>query len=141
MNSRRVTGKACSIPVGLLYGNLISLLVTMVLSVLLAFLLDHEKIKWDVIGYGILFTILISSYVGSKASHRKIKRQQLLVCSMSGLLYWGTLLLITALFFGGKYEAVGVTGLLVAGGSVCAGITGNRNKKYIKQHPKQIRSW
>ena len=40
----------------------------------------------------------------------------------SGLVYFVTLLAITALFFGGQYEAVGVTGLLVFGASTAVGL-------------------
>jgi hypothetical protein len=39
---------------------------------------------------------------------------------MSGGLYWGLLLCITALFFGGNYDAVPETAAVIITGSGCA---------------------
>jgi dolichol kinase len=51
------------------------------------------------------------------------------VCLISGMIYFCVLLSITALCFGGQYQGIGVTGLVVLCGSCCAGLMGLREKK------------
>lgn len=124
VRSQKVTGRTSSIPAGLAAGAAVSTVVTGIGTVLLALLLDRETISWEAIGYGILTMILLAAYLGALCAYSRIRRRKAAVCFLSGLTYFGILLMVTALFFGGQYEAVGVTGLLVAGGSGCAAITG-----------------
>ena len=128
----RVSGKASSIPVGLMWGAAASILFTFVLSAVLAVLIDREKLSWENIGYGIMLMLLVSSFLGAKISCGKIKRQRLLVCVMSALVYWGILFLITALFFGGQYHGVGVAGLIIFCGSVVSGLL-YRERKVVNK--------
>lgn len=136
MAGKQRSGRASSIPAGLGAGAVVSVLVTMVGTAVLAKLLDQETIRWEAVGYGILFMVMLSAMLGGITAMKKIKRQPGIVCLLSGFVYWGILLSITALFFGGQYEAVGVTLLLIAGGSGCAfllcakqGRGGNRQKR------------
>lgn len=126
---RKVTGKAMSIPAGLALGGLGSLAVTLIFSAVLAKLVDAEAVAEESIGYGVMAILLLASFAGAMVSFRRIKRQRLLVCMLSGVVYFGILLSITALFFGGQYEAVGVTGLLVLCGSATAALLGVREKR------------
>lgn len=142
MAGKQRNGRASSIPAGLGAGAGVSISVTMVGTAVLAKLLDKETIQWEAVGYGILIMVMLSAMLGGITAMKKIKRQPGIVCLLSGFVYWGILLSITALFFGGQYEAVGVTLLLVAGGSGCAfllctgqGRGGNRRKrKQISPH-------
>ena len=118
------TGRASTLPGGLGAGAAVSMSITAAGTALMAFLLNRETINWEMIGYGIIVMVMLSAFLGSVTAYRKIKRQKLLVCLMSGVVYWGILLCLTALFFGGQYEAVGVTALLIAGGCGCAAICG-----------------
>lgn len=118
------TGRASSIPCGLMSGALISVMITGIMTGILAILISKDDVQWELVGYGILVMVMLSSFMGAIVAYRKIRRQRLIVSLMSGAVYYGILLSITALFFGGKYEAVGVTGLLILGGSTCAGIVG-----------------
>lgn len=108
------------------------MLTTAVLTALLAGLLDREMISWEIAGYWILVMIMLSAYLGSVTACRKIRRQRLMICLMSALVYWGILLSVTALFFGGQFEAVGVTALLIMGGSICAALSGTGKGKRVK---------
>lgn len=118
------TGKSSSVPAGLAAGAAVSMIVTGIMSGILAVLLNRESISWEMVGYGILMMIMLSSFLGAVTANAKIRRQKLLVSLMSGFLYWGILLSITALFFGGRYEAVGVTAFLIVGGCGCASMLG-----------------
>lgn len=136
MAGKQTTGRASSIPAGLGAGAGVSTLITLLGTALLAKFLDAEVIQWEAVGYGILIMVMLSAMLGSITAMKRIKRQFGIVCLLSGFAYWGILLSITALFFGGQYEAVGVTLLLIAGGSGCAfllcagqGRGGNRRKR------------
>lgn len=61
--------------------------------------------------------LIVSSFAGAMISFGRIKRQRMLVCIVSGVIYFAILMSITALFFGGQYSAVGTTALLVLAGS------------------------
>lgn len=115
-----------SMPAGLAVGAAASLGMTLLSAAILAKLVDMETVAWENIGYGIVILLVLASFFGAMTAYAKIKRQRLLVCGVSGVIYFGILLAITALFFGGQYEAVGVTAGLVFGGSACAWLLGLR---------------
>lgn len=127
--NKKVTGKASSMPAGLAMGGLVSLLMTLLMAACLAKLVDTEVLKEENIGYGVMVLLMASSVLGALTAYGKIKRQRLLVCMLSGAVYMGILLSITALFFGGQYEAVGVTTLLVFGSSMVIALLGLREKR------------
>lgn len=127
--NQKPTGRASSIQAGLVFGAVISLSATMLAAVVLAKLIESEKMPWESVGYGILALLLISSFLGSVSAYSKIKRQRLMVCLLSGFIYFGILLSITALLFGGQYEAVGETAALVFAGSGTAGLLGLKEKR------------
>ena len=117
IRNRITTGRALSMPAGLVTGLFISLVTTVILSAFLAKLVSTEKLEWGNIGYGIMVILLLTSVIGSKATCVMIKRRRLIGCFLAGLLYWLSLIMITALFFGGQYDGMGVTGFIVLCGS------------------------
>ena len=122
ITNRKITGRASSMPVGLLEGTLVSIMLTIMASAMIAKMVDREVLRWEHMGYGIMIALLTASMAGSIVSIHRIKRRVLLVAALSGLLYALGLLVITALMFGGQYEAVGVTLSLILGGSLTAGL-------------------
>ena len=127
--NQKPTGTAMSMPAGLAVGGIWSLVVTIGLSAVIAKLIDGEIVEQGSIGYFVISILLIASITGALQSFRKIKRRRMLVCLISGLIYFCVLLSITALCFGGQYQGIGVTGLVVLCGSSCAGLMGLREKK------------
>lgn len=126
----RGTGKASSMYEGLLTGGVISLSLTVLLTGLLAKLVEMEKIPLEKVGYGIMIVLLTASYAAAVTAAGKVKRRILLVSMASGAVYLGELLVITALFFGGQYQAVGVTAALILSGSTAAAlIYANKTRK------------
>ncbi len=126
---RKPTGRTSSMAGGLTAGGCVSLTTTLAAVALLAKLVDMERVAWENVGYGIAAALLLSSYLGAITAYGKIRRQRLMVCTAAGAVYFGILLSVTALFFGGQYEAVGVTAALVFGGSTTAGLIGLREQK------------
>lgn len=122
--NHKPTGRAASMPAGLLQGALVSVGITISIAAVLAKLLDSEKIGWESIGYGIVFLLLAASFLGAAAAYRKVKRQRIVVCAASGAIYFCVLLAVTALFFGGQYDGILVTFALIFAGSVLAALLG-----------------
>lgn len=132
------TGIALSMPTGLAWGAMSSLGVVLLGTAITAKLIDSEIIKWSDSGYLILVTLILAAWLGGMISFRKIKRQRVAVCMMSGTLLFLLLMVITALFFGGQYSGVGETALLILCGSLLAIPSGNGEKK---RNRRKIRSY
>ncbi len=128
-NNRKSNGKASTVPIGLLYGVIVSILTTLTGTVLIANLIHTERMPWESVGYGILIEIMLASFLGANAAYSKIKHKRLLVSLMSGAVYYCVLLSMTALLFGGQYEAAGVTAGLVLAGCGASGLLGMSAKK------------
>lgn len=131
------TGRALSMPAGLATGLTIGLATTLILSAILAKLVSIEKVKWGSVGYGIMIILLITSAIDSKATCFMIKRRKLIGCLLAGLLYWLSLIMITALFFGGQYDGMGVTGVVVFCGSAIVCLLESRGEKGKKANTRR----
>ena len=131
---QKATGRATSMPAGLAWGALCSIITILLGTGITAKLIESEVMEWGNAGYPILITLILSAWLGGIISFRKIKRQRTAVCFTSGLLLFVLLLLITALFFGGQYSGVGETALLIACGSALAIFPGHerKNKRKIR---------
>ena len=117
MKIMRSNGRAMSMPAGAVFGGVCALLWTFLTSWVLAYFIHSEKLSEDVVGCGSMLILLTASILGAKVGIGKVKRQELLVAVCSGGIYLIFLLLMTALFFGGQYAGMGVTALLILGGS------------------------
>ena len=116
------TGKAYSVSGGMAMSSLVNMVVTILWSLVITYLMNRETITWQQAGYWIMGGIFCSSFLGAKTAFAFIKRQRLLISLMSGILYWGILLCITALFFGGNCDAVLETAGIIGAGSVTSGL-------------------
>lgn len=137
-NNQKITGRADSIPVGLAVGTACSILFTIASVTVLAKLLDNGKLQWENIGYGIMIQTMIVSFIGAKVSYARIKRQRLMICLLSGVIYYGILMATAAIFFGGQYDGMGVTALLVLAGCASASLLGLRLGKAGQHRIKKI---
>lgn len=122
----KMTGRAVSIPAGLAQGWAVAAGVMLGMAALLALLIHTERMAMEDLGYGMTAMYLLSSFLGALAACIRIKRQQMLMGLLAGAVQFGFLLLVTALFFGGQYDAVWVAGLLIFLGSAAAGAIGIR---------------
>lgn len=113
-------GKASSTAAGLAWGGVTSLISTVVLTAVLAWLIVGEKLQHSRMGYGIMAILTVSAFLGAKTASAKIQRRRLLVCAGAGAVYFGMLLAVTALFFGGQYSGVRETCLMILCGCALA---------------------
>lgn len=116
--NQKVTGTASSIPVGLALGAAVSLGITVLLSAATAWAILSGKLPEDSVGYCAMAILLVSSMAGAFTSIGKIKRRRFQMGLASGAIYFASLLAATALFFGGIYDGIGVTALMILCGSV-----------------------
>lgn len=121
VRNHNAKGRALSMPAGLSIGTSICMVLTLLMSLILSKLVSTERMEWSQIGYGIMGMLLIASIAGGKAACTIVRRRKLLVCASISILYWLSLLMVTALFFGGQYSGMGVTGLVIlcGDGLVC----------------------
>lgn len=136
LKRKTASGKARTIPVGIAFGLLVSLTVTLVGAALLAYLVASEKIGADGIGWGAMVILAAASALGTWTAVARIRRRRLMVCGISAASYYLLLLGMTALFFGGQYEGMGVTALMVLTGSGIVLILGMVGKKGSKRSRK-----
>lgn len=125
------SGKSVSVPMGLGLSLAMNVVITTVSAVVIAVMVEQGKIAWEAVGYWIMFTILTSSFVGTRVAISSIKTQAFMVAIMSGTVFWVCLLCMTALFFGGNYSSVFETALLIFGGSITAALIKSPNGKTL----------
>ena len=127
--NQKVSGRSKPMAVGLAIGTVISLIVTLLGACIIANLVLSGKMVAETIGYGAMLIVLFASALGAWISAGLIKRRWMVVCLGTGGSYYLVLLAITALFFGGQYQGMGVTVLLVLGGCGAVGLLGLRGEK------------
>ena len=135
--NRKVTGRASSVPAGLATGALMGLAITLLSSAFAAYMMSREILTQDKIGYSAMVILILSSCVGAWITASRIKKMPLQMAAASGLLFYVLLLSMTALFFDGQYDAMGVTLVMVligsgAGGILASGVPKRRKRKYHK---------
>lgn len=130
-------GKASSMPMGLAVGAMISMGITVVLAGILAYFMGKEVMQENAAGVGSVVILLAASALGAMTSFYKIKHRRLMVCLLSGVIYYLLLLACTALFFGGQYQGMGVTGLVILGGCGVVALAGLKGEKRGNHHRKK----
>ena len=138
--NQKATGRAVSFPAGLLIGLGVSLGITVAMGALTAYLEGKEALAENGVGYCAMLTLAVSSLAGAMTAAGKIKRIRFGVCMLSAACYFLSLIGATALFFGGQYTAVGVTGLLILGGSAAAGFLDRKGKRNTSVRIKKLKN-
>lgn len=138
--NQKVTGRAMSMPAGIAVGILVSLFITLAGAFLLGWLIDRETMTVNNIGYGSMVILLSASALGAMVAKNRIKHRALVVCLLSGTGYYLALLSITALFFGGQFQGMGVTLALVLAGAGGAGLLSLNKKKSITKGYRKLRT-
>ena len=115
---KKVSGTAMSIPAGLGIGLLVSLVITVAGAAITAWLIASEKIGEGSTGYGVMVILALGAGLGALSAVYLIKRLRLQVCMLTGVCYYLSLLAMTALFFGGQYQGMGISAIVIL--SICA---------------------
>lgn len=140
VSNKKASGRAISIPAGVGAGIIVSMIATLLGAVVAAWLLNDQRIETQQIGYVSMVTLLVSSALGAWIASGLVKHRYLVVCLAAGGGYYAALLGITALFFGGQYQGMGVTLLLVLAGCASIGLLKSRPKKTITKGYRKLRA-
>ena len=128
----KVTGKAASMPAGIGIGLGVGLVLTLLGAVALAFMLAGEKLSLDAMGYGVMVVLFIGAFAASIVAMWCIKHRKMQVSLITAGAYLLILLAMNALFFGGQYEGVGATVLVVGIAGTAAAFIGSGGVKHAK---------
>ncbi len=115
--NRKPSGTASSMPLGLAMGVGLSLAITVGCSLLFGKLIQMGTLPENSLGYCAMAILFLSAVGGTVLANAKIKHRQLLVSGLCAGIYYVCLLAMTALFFGGQYQGMGVTALMVLAGA------------------------
>ena len=135
----KVTGRASSVPAGLASGVVAAIAVMLVGTLVTALMIDREILRWAHSGYAVMATLILSSWIGAAVAAGKVKRRRLLICESTGGIYFVVLLVMTGLFFGGRFSGVGETGMLILCGSTLGvlmkyPVKSGRNRRKIRRY-------
>jgi len=133
---KKSTGKGISIPAGIGFGVLFSIVITIAGAAVIAYLLNSERMSISGIGWGAIVILAIASFTGGVLASRLVKVNRLPVCMGVGVGYLLSLIACTALFFGGQYQGIIATAITVLLSSAGAGIIGLKGKKSPFQKKK-----
>lgn len=114
---KKISGTAMGLPVGIGLALLVSILITLAGSAVAALLVSSEKIGEGTIGYASMMILAMASLLGAWIAVMLVKRLRLQVAMLFGGCYYLLLLAMTALLFGGQYQGMGVTAIIILAGS------------------------
>lgn len=137
---QRDTGSTRTLPAGIGIGMLISLAITMILTAIVAGLINGEYLAESSIDIGVTVIQLLSSVVGAWAAYSLVKSRRLLVCLATGCGYYLLLLACTALFFGGQYQGIGISALVILAGDLVVGLLGLKGNKNRTVNRRKIKN-
>ena len=129
-------GKATAMAAGIGIGLGAGLIMTLIGSVALTFALAGETLPVETMGYGVMAVLFVAAFVSSVVAMWCIKHRKMQVSLITAGAYLLVLLAMNALFFGGQYEGVGATVLVVAIAGTAAGFVGSGGGKTAKHHRK-----
>ena len=117
-----------SVPKGIGIGTLVSLVVSLIGTGIYAWMLSREHVSENGTPYATVIILLMSTVLGSVIANGVVKEKRLVVSLLASAGYLLVLLACTALFFGGRYQGVGVTALVVLAGSGSVALIGAKSK-------------
>lgn len=114
-------------------GAIVCMTVTLLLTAIVAVLIGTEKIPVSTADYCVLMIVLMSAITGSMVGAGKVSHKRLYASVLIAVSYLLILLSITAMFFEGQYNGVGVTALVIISGSIVAILVDRKGEKRSKK--------
>ena len=111
---KKITGRAPSLGKSVAAGVLLGAAWTVLCAVVLAKLIDSGVMPMEKVGYGSMAAVLSAVFAGASLAGRKAGHMVVQAAAISGVAYFLCLLLVNALFFGGSYNGMAVTFVLIA---------------------------
>ena len=140
MNKKRNTSMGGSVKVRrTITGVACSFLVTMVVTAIFAGMISKKLIPEERIDYCMVVILLVSTIAGAVIAISKCDNR-VLTGIYIGIAYLAMLLTLTAIFFGGEYQRIGVTSSIVLIACFFAAMlrkNGSKNLKFRKSKNKR----
>ena len=127
--AKRMKGKTLSLPVGIGIGIAVSMALTVGGAMLLAVLINGEQMGFASLSTAISLIHLIASFAGTYLATALTQQKKLITASATAAGYLIVLLGMTALLFGGQYEGVWLSLLMVLLGAGCVILLDLRGSK------------
>ena len=124
--TQKLTGRAASIPAGILIAMAVSSICTLMFSVIGAVLVSKEYMAQDRIGVWAIVTLVSASVAGGMIAANRIKRYRMQMAGLHGGVYYILLIGLNLLCFGGQLQGMGATLAFVLIGSLAAGLLSNQ---------------
>lgn len=135
---KKLSVRAMSMPGGVAAGIGAAVLMTLIGAMILSWLVASERVGEEGIGYGCMVILPLASMVGCLLAWRCIKHRRAVVCAVTAGGYYLALLAI-ALAFGGIFDGLGVTALLVLlGGGIALIPAFKTNRGGAYRHKKSF---
>lgn len=139
MVSQKISGRAVSMPMGIARGVAAGgILLTAFLAVLAKMILA-EIVAEQMIGYGIMITLLTASCLGAMVSMHAVKHRNLMTAFLTGVSFLLVLYAATVLLFDGQFDGVLVSSVLVICGSLLGLVFQTSLSEGKSSHPRRRR--
>ena len=135
VTGKKTFGKAKPMVVGLAVGVGAALLITLLFAVVVTQLVLGEKIGEGTIGYWTGVMLPLSTGVGAWIAVCLVKSKKMQTCLLTAAVYFLCLLGINALFFGGQFQGVVVSVVMILLGAATTGIIAAKGER--KGHNKR----
>ena len=139
MTTGKLTARAVAMPVGLLLGTGTGLGVTAIGAGGTAWAVLGGLIPESGVGYCAMAILLLASVSAAAVAAGTVQRLRARMCLAAGGGYYLCLLALTGLFFGGQFDGMGVTALMVLCGSVLVILLapGGKNRAGCRRRKKR----
>ena len=137
--NKKVTGTVMGMPAGVGFGTLVSLIITLAGAALVSYLITTGKIGEETIGFSAMIILAVAATLGAWCAVNVVKRLRLQACMMTAVSYYLTLLALTALFFGGRYQGMGLSALIIIIGSGLIAFIPTKSGHIFKQRKRAYR--
>lgn len=118
-----------TIPGGVVLGLCISIMITLLGTIILAYLISSDKMGDASVNPGSTVVLFLGAAAGAWTVMARAKEKKWIVLSSFALGYFLILLSLTALFFGGEYAGIGKSAVIILVGCVSSFLPGILEKR------------
>ena len=123
----------------LAFGTGISMVMTLALAAGSAAAISAGTLPEAAMGYIAMVVLFLSSLVGTTVGAAGMNEKRLYICLSIAALYFAMLLAMTALFFGGQYDGVGASVLILLPGAISGAMIRKGKGRYTNLRRSKIK--
>lgn len=124
--ANRAKGTSSPVIAGVLTGAAVAVAVMAGLSIAMAWMINRGWMPVDLLGYGSMGVIVLASASGATVTIKKVMRRSILMGGLTGATLILAVLAVNGLFFGGQYDGVFTTILMILVGCIVPGVIGSK---------------